>query len=608
MVKQTCLSRGQGYHNPPCHILDDVYGFRILLDCPLDLSALSVFSPVLHHGQTLDDSSVHDSKRQKTQKPLDARDLIHDEPWYKTAKNLHLWDPCSIDVVLISSVMGMLGLPFLTRIPGFCAKVYIYVTDAAARLAQLMMEDLVSMNAEFLEFYGPRESGGPLWMRWEELELLQPELKEVVVGKDGTDLAAWMPLYSSADVMDCMQKVQRLKYAEAACYNGTLVLKPFSSGSEIGSCNWTIDGPKTNISWISCSVFVSAHAMEFDYNPLRGRDLVLYSDVQCQPAIIEKVQGDGADSEMDLNECLLNIDESLEEKEKITFILSCILQSVQAGGSVVIPFNRLGVLLQLLEEIPKHLESLETHVPIYFISSVAGELLAFMNTIPEWVCKSRKEKLFSGEAMFSHDDLVKSKKLQVFSAIYSPELLMTWQEPCIVFAPHWSLRLGPIVHLLRRWSSNENSLLVLEDGIDAEIALLPFKPVEMNVLQCSFLRERKLQETEYLLKVLQPKTLVVSRSVFPDDLKQKLRVSNPSPTVLYFTEGETLSLPSSSQGNTDLEIASDLAKRFSWQRIEHHGVVNDITRLEGELLMQHGKLRLQLPSVSGSSSERNFLP
>ncbi|CAN1173114.1 Integrator complex subunit 9 homolog, partial [Linum perenne] len=614
MVNQTCLSKGCGYHIPPCHVLEDVHGFRILLDCPLDLSVLSVFSPVLYDGQTMDAKEREIHKRQKADKPLEGRDLIRDEPWYKTAKNLHLWDPSSIDVVLISSVMGMLGLPFLTRVQGFCAK--IYVTDAAARLAQLMMEDLVSMNSEFLYFYGPRESGGPPWMRWEELELLHPKLKELVVGKDGTELAGWVPLYSSADVMDCMQKVQRLKYAEAACYNGTLVFKPFSSGSEIGSCNWTIDGPKTEISWISCSVFVSAHAMEFDYNPLRGRDLVIYSDMQCQPAM-DSVRGNDASSAIsngDLEmaeEASLSTDESLEEKEKITFILSCILQSVQASGSVVIPFNRLGILLQLLEEIPKFLESLETDVPIYFISSIAAELLAFMNTIPEWVCKPRQEKaskisgllqLFSGEAMFSHGDLVKSKKLHVFSAIHSPELLTTWQEPCIVFAPHWSLRLGPVVHLLRRWSGNENSLLVLEDGIDACIALLPFKPVEMKVLQCSFLPERRLQQTESLLKALQPKTLVL-----PDDLKQKLQLSNsssqPSPTLLYFTEGEILSLPSSSEGSMDLEIASELATKFAWQNLEQqHGVMNNITRLEGELLMQHGKYRL-IQTVFDSSSE-----
>lgn len=37
-----------------------------------------------------------------------------------------------------------------------------------------------------------------------------------------------------------------------------------------------------------------------------------------------------------------------------------------------------------------------------------------------------------------------------------------WQEPCIVFSPNGSLRLGPVVHLLRHWCGDQNSLLVLE--------------------------------------------------------------------------------------------------------------------------------------------------
>lgn len=48
----------------------------------------------------------------------------------------------------------------------------------------------------------------------------------------------------------------------------------------------------------------------------------------------------------------------------------------------------------------------------------------------------------------------------------SPEIdicdRMNWQEPCIVFCPHWSLRLGPAVHFLRRWCGDQNSLLILE--------------------------------------------------------------------------------------------------------------------------------------------------
>lgn len=135
---QTCLSTGGGYHFPPCHILD-ICGFRILLDCPLDLSALSIFSPIpsASKASCVDKENPRCSnrscptdleeplvqKRQKVERPLDADDLIFAEPWYKTVRNLHLWNTSFIDVVLISSPMGMLGLPFLTRIKGFSAKV-----------------------------------------------------------------------------------------------------------------------------------------------------------------------------------------------------------------------------------------------------------------------------------------------------------------------------------------------------------------------------------------------------------------------------------------------------------------------------------------------------
>ncbi|KAL5735944.1 hypothetical protein ACOSQ2_030732 [Xanthoceras sorbifolium] len=87
-------------------------------------------------------------------------------------------------------------------------------------------------------------------------------------------------------------------------------------------------------------------------------------------------------------------------------------------------------------------------VPIYVISSVAEELLAYTNIIPEWLCKQRQEKLFSGESLFAHVELIKEKKIHVFPAVHSPKLLMDWQEPCVIFSPHWSLRLGPAVHLL----------------------------------------------------------------------------------------------------------------------------------------------------------------
>lgn len=98
-------------------------------------------------------------------------------------------------------------------------------------------------------------------------------------------------LFSSADVKYCMQMVQTLKYAEEACYNGTLVIKAFSSGLEIGSCNWTISCQERNIACISSSIFVSSDAMDFDYHSLQGNDLILYSDFSSQDGM-EDVEHD----------------------------------------------------------------------------------------------------------------------------------------------------------------------------------------------------------------------------------------------------------------------------------------------------------------------------
>lgn len=132
---QTCLSKGGVSNFPPCYILD-FGGFRVLFDCPIDFSALTIFSPVPTEfddsiNEETSDCAAHKSsdaetvaqKRRKLEKPLDVNDLICAEPWYKTVNNLHLWNVSFIDIVLISSPVGMLGLPFLTQIKGFSAKV-----------------------------------------------------------------------------------------------------------------------------------------------------------------------------------------------------------------------------------------------------------------------------------------------------------------------------------------------------------------------------------------------------------------------------------------------------------------------------------------------------
>ncbi|GAB2234473.1 hypothetical protein Drorol1_Dr00003727 [Drosera rotundifolia] len=608
-MKLTCLSEGGNYHFPPCHILN-ICGFRVLLDCPLDLSSLMIFSPVppssnsrpqnvvSECGCDLSLDSISMGGKKKKLRPDDeisVNSLVHSVPWYKTVNNLHLWDVSFIDVILISRPEGMLGLPFLTRCEGFSAK--IYATDVTRRLGQLMIEDLVAMHKEFRQFYGPEGSDLPEWMKMDQLEKLPLQLKEIVLGNDGTHLGGWMPLYSAADVKDCIQKVEPLKYAEEVCYNGVLLIKAFSSGCGIGACNWRLKGPKRDVSYLCSSVCASDPAMNFDWKSLQDSDTIIYSDFSSIDG------GDNIGTEVDHSAQMLatnglsNTDQSSikklldsdknSEAGKLEFVLSCIVDSLRAGGSVLIPMGQLTVMLELLDQIELSQELPLLKVPIFVISSVATEALSFLSIIPEWLCRQKQEKLFAGKPLFGHTHLLDQKRIHVFPSICSPELLSLWQEPCIVFCPHWSLRRGPAVHFVRRWRTNKNSLLVLEKGIDAELALLPFKPVTMKVLQCSFLSTLSLSKILPLLESLRPKLVL-----FPNSLKQAITSPYPSClSSLSYSENITLSVPNS-RVCSELEISADLVFRYLWRKLRQENA--SVAALEGKLIMDHGRQRLVL--------------
>ncbi|KAL1532104.1 non-specific serine/threonine protein kinase [Salvia divinorum] len=470
--------------------------------------------------------------------------------------------------VLITSPNGMLGLPFLTRKKGFTAKVY--ATKAASRIGQLMMEDLVYMHKEFRQFYGP-ESDEPIWMKWDRLEMLPLELKKTVFGADGTDFGCWMPLYSAADVKACMLKVKSLNYAEEICYNGIVIAKPLPSGLEIGSCNWRINGPRGNIAYISN--FSSLNALEQVGNDEDRSGLANYLS-----------NSSSADVNSETRSALLSTDEYLEEIDKLDFICSCSMDSIKAGGSILIPTGRLGIILQLLERFELHLTSENMKVPIFVISSVAEELMTFTSIIPEWLGQQCQDRLYSEKpSLFTHTEMLKDGRLYLFPAIHSVELLKIWQEPCIVFCPHWSLRLGPVTHLLRRWRGDQNSLLVIEEGVDANLVLLPFKPIAMKVLQCSFLSGMQLKKSLLLMKILQPKHVL-----FPEIFRRCVDTLKVSLSSSFYQENETLHIPHT-EDSSRLHIDMDLARQIKYTKFEEQNV--DISRLKGKLTVEHGRYK-----------------
>uniref|UniRef100_A0A1J3F0D0 Integrator complex subunit 9 n=1 Tax=Noccaea caerulescens TaxID=107243 RepID=A0A1J3F0D0_NOCCA len=605
-MKLTCLSKGDGFQYPPCHMLN-LSGFRILIDCPLDLSAITIFAPLPYDvgfeaSEYPSDAQNPIQKMQKLARQMTPDDLVCAEPWYKTVKALHLWEVSLIDLVLISNPMGLLGLPFLTQNPRFCAK--IYMTEATARIGQLMMEDLVSMHMEFRRFHGPQDSRFPVWTKNLDGEQVPPLLKKVVFGESGDDLGSWMRLYSLDDVKSCMKKVQAVKFAEEVCYNGTLIIKALSSGLDIGACNWFINGPNGSLNYVSDSIFVSHHAKSFDFHGLKGADVMIYSDFSCLQTgemTENPVQDNNYISTIsdkndeDLAASLLDNEESLEEVEKLAFVCSCAIESADAGGSTLITITRIGIVLQLLELMSNSIESSSLKVPIFVVSSVAEELLAYTNTIPEWLCEQRQEKLISGEPSFGHLKFIKDKTIHLFPAIHSPNLISNWQEPCIIFAPHWSLRLGPSVQLLQRWRGDPKSLLVLQDEISSGLGLLPFRPIAMKILQCSFLSGIRLQKLPTLVSVLQPKIVLV-----PDVIHRRINLAAmKTKTILSYSENKTLSVPRIAN-NADVEIMAELATKLSWRKLKQ-GENFGIARLKGELVMEDGKHRL----VSGLEQEES---
>jgi integrator complex subunit 9 len=78
------------------------------------------------------------------------------------------------------------------------------------------------------------------------------------------------------------------------------------------------------------------------------------------------------------------------------------------------------------------------------------------------LCKPRQEKAYIPETPFSHDELIKAGFLAHFVDTTDPKFLSTCREPCVVFAGHPSLRMGPVTHLLKMWAPNpKNSIIFI---------------------------------------------------------------------------------------------------------------------------------------------------
>ncbi|KAH8950895.1 hypothetical protein BDL97_10G109700 [Sphagnum fallax] len=407
--------------------------------------------------------------------------LIEGEPWYKTAE-LGLVEVALLDAVVVSNPLGLLGLPFLTKNPDFSAK--IYMTEATAKIGQLMMEELVNMHAEFIQVHGRSRDGQlPSWLNVSTLDTLPAILRDSIVGRSLAGRSNWHLLYNKADIRDCMAMVHRLHYGEEANIDGCLKIKPSSSGLGIGASNWTISGARRSVAYIAGSLVTANSVKAFDLPALEGSQILLFGDVEfadeSSTSVEEKVTS--GDMEVDIRPVVdgLQIDSGVigveqpaparqsstgsgsshrlttatsgslpsttacnrslssiaiggsvkppsvspvgaptlsserggnrgsgevsgalrpdttasDVRPQVAAVCKAAVETVRRGGSVLIPSSPFPILLELLDEMAVQLASVNlTDIPIKYISPAAEEMLAYGNTVPEWLCPSRQEK------------------------------------------------------------------------------------------------------------------------------------------------------------------------------------------------------------------------
>ncbi|PKY53936.1 hypothetical protein RhiirA4_500056 [Rhizophagus irregularis] len=80
----------------------------------------------------------------------------------------------------------------------------------------------------------------------------------------------------------------------------------------------------------------------------------------------------------------------------------------------------------------------------------------------EWMCTERQQKMYLPDNLMHHQDMIEQSLLYYASRADS-SLQKKYQEPCVVFAGHPSLRSGAAINFIRKWVFT-NSLIASLNG------------------------------------------------------------------------------------------------------------------------------------------------
>lgn len=377
-----------------------------------------------------------------------------------------------VDVILISNYLCMLALPYVTEATGFRGRVL--ATEPTLHIGRLLLEELVEYVSQ-----SPDQQTGLKGQQWKNLVHRLPyPLSDAFKPK------SWRHIYTQAQVNASLARVSLVGYGERVDVFGVQVT-PASSGFCLGSSNWVISSAHEKLVYLSGSSTLTTHPRSIDHSSLRNADVLIMTDLTQTP---------------------------VSNPDAMLGVLCVVVGlTLRGGGNVLIPCYPTGVVYDLFECLSVKMADLGVAgCPMYFISPVAEQSLAYSNILAEWLSGVKQSKVYVPDDPFPHALLLRSGKLKHFKHIYSPGFSTDFQEPCVVFCGHPSLRFGDVVQFIELWGQNpRNCIVFTEPDFDYIDALAPHQPLQMKVAHCAIDTSLNFTQANKLVRELKPGALVV---------------------------------------------------------------------------------------------------
>nr|CAD7458823.1 unnamed protein product [Timema tahoe] len=378
---QYCLS---GDPNKPCSILQ-FKGITFMLDCGLTAQTVLNFLPMPLVPSTRLDSlpgwmprDCSDSQLERELKECCGRVFVDSTPEFQPPQS-RIIDFSSVDVILISNYLCMLALPFVTEETGF--KGMVYATEPTMQIGRMFLEELVE-NIE----QTPRASFASRWKEF--LHLLPQPLSNCHRPR------TWKHIYNLTAVKKSLSHIRMVGYNQKLDVYGALTVMAVSSGYCLGSSNWVIDSGYEKIAYVSGSSTLTTHPRPMDQPALKNADVLILTGLTQTPTA--------------------NPDSMLGE------LCMTVANTLRLGGNVLLPCYPSGVVYDLFECLSSHLDnSGMSTIPMFFISPVADNSLAYSNIFAEWLSTAKQNKVYLPEEPFPHAFLSRTGRLKHFKHIYS---------------------------------------------------------------------------------------------------------------------------------------------------------------------------------------------